>query len=106
MTIDNSFDDDRSLEEIEARLDELRDEKEQADELGDAFAEARDALESIQRHPLVDEPAAAEVRLLADMLRRVRHHDINPSRRIRHERRSLREARLRKKAEAESESET
>jgi len=97
--------DDRSLEEIEARLDELRDEKDQADELGEAFAEARDALKSIQQHPLVDDQAAAEVRLLAAMLRHVRHHDINPSRRIFNERRALREARCRKKAETESESE-
>lgn len=99
-------DDDRSLEEIKARLDELRDEKDQADELGDAFAEARDTLEFIQQHPLVDEPAAAKVRLLTDMLRHVRHHDVNPSRRIHHERRALREARWRKQAEAESEVET
>jgi len=99
-------DDDRSLEEIETRLDELRDEKDQADELGEAFADALDALKSIHRHPLVDEPAAAEVQLLAAMLRHVRHHDINPSRRIHHERRALREARWRKKAEAESEAET
>jgi len=102
MTDDN----DRSLEEIEARLDELRDEKEQADELGDAFAEARDALESIQQHPLVDDPATAKVHLLAAMLRHVRQYDVNPSRRIHHERRTLREARRRKKAEAESEAET
>ena len=98
-------DDDRSLKEIEARLDDLRDEKEQADELGDAFADARDALESIQQHPLVDDPAAAEVRLLADMLRHIRRHDADPSRRIHHERRALREARWRKKAGAESEPE-
>jgi hypothetical protein len=99
-------DDDRSLEEIEARLDELRDEKDQADELGEAFADALDAFKSIQRHPLVDEPAAAKVRLLAAMLRHVQHHDVNPSKRIHDERRALREARCRKKAEAESEAET
>jgi len=99
-------DDDRSLEEIEARLDELRDEKDQADELGEVFADALDALGSIQRHPLVDEPAAAEVQLLAAMLRHVRHHDINPSKRIFNERQALREARWRKQAEAESESKT
>ena len=96
-------DDDRSLEEIEARLDELRDEKEQADELGDAFADARDALKSIQQHPLVDDPAAAEVGFMARMLDRIGHHE---STRIQHERQALREARWRKKAEAESESET
>jgi hypothetical protein len=98
-------DDERSLKEIEARLDELRDEKKQADELGERAAEARDALKFIQRHSLVDEAAAAEVGLLVDMLRHIRHCDINPSRRIHHERRSLRKARRRKKAEAESERE-
>ena len=98
--------DDRSLEEIEARLDELRDEKDQADELGEAFAEARDALKSIQQHPLVDDQAAAEVQLLAAMLDHIRHHDVTPSRRIHHERRALREARWRKQAGAESEGET
>ena len=98
--------DDCSLEEIEARLDELRDEKEQADELADAFADARDALKSIQQHPLVNDPAVVEVRLLARMLDHIRHHSVNPSRRILNERQVLREARWRKKAEAESESET
>ena len=99
-------DDDRSLEEIEARLDELRDEKDRADELGDAFADARDALESIQQHPFVDNQAAAKVQLLTIMLSHIHRHDANPSRRIFNERQALREARWRKKAEAETESES
>ena len=103
MTIDNSSGDDRSLEEIEARLDELRDEKEQADELAEAFADARDALKSIQQHPLVDDPAAAEVRLLAAMLRHIHRHDANPSRRTSHERDQLRQRRAELEREGDGE---
>jgi len=67
----------------------------------DAFVDARDALESIQRHPLVDDPAAAEVRLLAAMLRHIRQYDVNPSRRIHHERDQLRQRRAELKREAD-----
>lgn len=82
--------DDMTADEIEARLGELDDEKEQARELGESFNDATDALGEIQRHPLVDGEGAAQVGLLKQMLRQVRQFDVNPSERIHYEREALR----------------
>lgn len=82
--------DDSSLEEIEARLDELRDEKEQADELSEAFTDATDALDAISAHPLVDDETAAKVELLKQMLRQIRQFDVHAHASIHHECDSLR----------------
>ena len=81
--------DDTSLEEIEARLDELRDEKEQARELGESFNDAIDALDGIRTDVLVDGEAAAKVELLKQMLRQIRQFDVNAHERIHHERETL-----------------
>jgi predicted transcriptional regulator len=80
---------DRSLEEIEARLDELRDEKEQADELAEAFTDATDALDAICTDALVDDETAAKVELLKQMLRQIRQFDVHAHESIHHEREAL-----------------
>ena len=82
--------DEISLGEIEARLDELRDEKEQADELSESFTDATDALDAIRTDPLVDDETAAKLSLLKQMLRHIRQFDVHPHERIHHERDSLR----------------
>jgi hypothetical protein len=84
---------DRSLAEIEARLDELRNEKEQADELSEAFTDATDVLDAICTHPLVDDETVAQVRLLKHMLRQIRQHDLRVHEGIRYERDALRQQR-------------
>jgi uncharacterized membrane protein YccC len=81
---------DSSLEEIEARLDELRDEKEQADELSESFTDATDALDAIRTDALVDEETAAKVELLKQMLRQIRQFDVHAHESIHHEREVLR----------------
>ena len=90
---------DMTLDEIEARLEELQDEREQADELRESFADARDALDDIRAHPLVDEEGAAKAKLIHDMIRLVGHHDIDPHERIHHEKQWLREKAYKKKYE-------
>jgi hypothetical protein len=94
--------DDASLEEIEARLDELDDKKEQADELSKSFNGAVDSLGEIQRHPLVDDEAAAKVSLLKQMLRQIRQHDVRVHEGIHHEREGLRRQRWELKREEEN----
>ena len=92
--------DDMTLEEIEARLDELRNEKEQADELAESFTDATDALAAISVHPLVDDETAAKISLLRQMLRHIRQFDVRAHEGIHHERDCLsRRARELKHAE-------
>ena len=81
---------DTSLEEIEARLDELRDEKEQADALSESFNDAVDALDAIRTDALVDGETAAKVELLKQMLRQIRQFDVHAHESIHHERETLR----------------
>ena len=81
---------DTSLEDIEARLDELRDEKEQADELSESFTDATDALDAIRTDALVDDETAAKVELLKQMLRQIRQFDVRAHESIHHERETLR----------------
>jgi hypothetical protein len=80
---------DSSLEEIEVRLDELRDEKEQADELSESFTDATDALDAIRTDALVDDETAAKVELLKQMLRHIRQFDVHAHESIHHEREAL-----------------
>ena len=82
--------DEISLEEIEARLGELRDEKEQADELSESFNDAIEALDAIRTDALVGGETAAKVELLKQMLRQIRRFDVNAHERIHHERDALR----------------
>jgi DNA-binding transcriptional MerR regulator len=91
---------DTSLEEIEARLDELRDEKQQADALSEAFTDATDALDDIRTDALVDDETAAKVELLKQMLRQIRQFDVHAHESIHHEREALhRQGRKLKRAE-------
>ena len=91
---------DTSLEEIEARLDELRDEKEQADALSESFTDATDALDAIRTDALVDDETAAKVELLKQMLRQTRQFDVRAHESIHHEREALhRQGRKLKRAE-------
>ena len=90
---------DMTLDEIEARLEELQDEREQADELRESFADARDALDDIRAHPLVDEEGAAKAKLIHDMVRLIGQHDIDPHECIHYEKRCLQEQAYKKKAE-------
>ncbi|HET7325470.1 MAG TPA: hypothetical protein VFJ06_14175 [Halococcus sp.] len=95
---------DTSLAEIETRLDELREEKEQADELTESFSDATDALDAIRTHSLVDDETAAKVELLKRMLRQIRRFDVNEHERIHYERDALyRKGRELKHAEENSE---
>ena len=82
--------DEISLDEIDARLDELRDEKEQADALSESFNDAVDALDAIRTDALVDGETAAKVTLLKDMLRHIRQFDVHAHESIHHERETLR----------------
>ena len=93
--------DDMTLEEIEDRLDELADEREQADALADSFGEAFDALDDIRQNDLVDGETAAKVLLLKTMLKHVRRCDADPHRGIYHQKDRLRKQRFEKCAEAE-----
>ena len=88
-----------AVNEIEARLDELGDEKEQVRELGESFGDVDDALADIRDHPLVDDETAAKVSLLKDMARHIRQWDLNEHERIHHEKQQLREKARKKKFE-------
>lgn len=90
---------DMALEEVEARLDELRDEEEQAGELGESFTDAIEALDDIRTHALVDDGTAAKVELLKNMTRHIRQFDVHAHERIHHERDALRQQLWEKKAE-------
>jgi DNA-binding transcriptional MerR regulator len=95
---------DMSLEEIEARLDELDDEKEQADELSESFIDATDALAAISTHPLVGNETATKISMLRRMLRQIRQFDMREREAIHHERDVLRrQARELKHAEENDE---
>jgi predicted trehalose synthase len=80
-----------TADEIEARLGELDDEKEQVRELGESFGGVDDALADIRDHPLVDGEAAAKVSLLKDMARHIRQWDLDEHERIHYERDALRQ---------------
>jgi DNA-binding transcriptional MerR regulator len=95
--------DDMTLEEIEARLDELDDEKEQADELTESFIDATDALDAIRTHPLVGDETAAQVKFLKQMLRQIRQHDVRVHEGIHYERDALRRQRRELKHAEEAE---
>jgi DNA-binding transcriptional MerR regulator len=95
---------DTSLAEIEARLDELDDKKQQADALSESFNDAIAALDAIRTDALVDGEATAKVELLKQMLRQIRRFDVNEREAIHHERDVLRrQARELKHAEENSE---
>jgi hypothetical protein len=94
--------DDSSLKEIEARLDELRDEKEQADELSEAFTDATDALAAISTHPLTDGETAAKISLVRDMVRHIRQFDVHAHESIHHEREALHRQGMELKREEEN----
>jgi hypothetical protein len=91
-----------SLAEIEARLDELDDKEKQASELTESFVDATDALDAICTHPLVDDETSAQVRLLKQMLRQIRQHDVRVHEGIHHEREGLRRQRWELKREEEN----
>jgi predicted trehalose synthase len=94
---------DMAADEIEARLDELADEKEQARELGESFGDVDDTLADIRDHPLVDDETAAQVALLKDMARHIRQWDLDEHERIHYEREHLRRQRELKRAEGDGE---
>jgi hypothetical protein len=96
--------DDMTLEEIETRMDELDDKKEQADELAESFNDAVGSLDDIHTHPLVDGEAASQVKLLKQMLRQIRQHDVRVREGIHYERDALhqRAAELKHKEETEA----
>lgn len=85
-----SADTDADIGEIETRLDELDYEKELADELSESFVDARDALDAIRTHPLVDDEVAAKAELLKHMLQAIQRHDVHARESIYHERDVLR----------------
>jgi hypothetical protein len=95
--------DDMTVEEIEARLDELDDEEEQADELTESFISATDALDAIRTHPLVGDETAAKVSLLKQTVRQIRQHDVRVHESIHYERDALRQQRRELKHAEEAE---
>ena len=89
------------LEDIEARLDALRDEKAAAETFRELVGETADNLAEIQASEFVDDETAAKVDLLATMLDWTIHHDVHVGERIRY----LREQLRRRKIELERERE-
>jgi hypothetical protein len=83
---------DMAADEIEARVDELDDEKEQVRELGESFGDVDDALEGICTHPLVDDETAAKVSLLKDMARHIRQWDLDEREHLRRQLREMKHA--------------
>ncbi|HET7325362.1 MAG TPA: hypothetical protein VFJ06_13630 [Halococcus sp.] len=81
--------DDMTLEEVEARMDELDEKKEQADDLAESFNDATDALAAISVHSLTDDEMAAKISMLRHMLRQIRQHDVRVNEGIHHERHAL-----------------
>jgi chromosome segregation ATPase len=81
--------DDMTLEEVEARMDELDKKKEQADDLAESFNDAADALAAISVHSLTDDEMAAKISMLRHMLRQIRQHDVRVNEGIHHERHAL-----------------
>jgi len=86
--------DEMSLEEIEARLDELREKKDRAENLRDLVGETSDNLATIAGHEFVDDELAAKVDFLQTMLDWAVHHDISVEQAIRYEREQLRRRRV------------
>jgi hypothetical protein len=78
------------LDDIETRLDELRDEKAAAGTFHELVGETTDNLGEIQASEFVDDETAAKIDLLATMLDWTIHHDVRAGERIRYERERLR----------------
>jgi DNA-binding transcriptional MerR regulator len=96
--------DDMTLAEIEARLNELDDEEQQAEELAGLFIDATDALATISTHSLVGSETETKISMLRHMLRQIRQFDMHEREAIHHERDALRQqARELKHAEEDSE---
>ena len=93
--------DEMDRDDIEARLDELRDEKAAAERFRELVGETADNLAEIQASEFVDDETAAKVDLLETMLNWTIHHDVHAGERIRYEREQLR----RRKVELERERE-
>jgi len=74
------------LDDIEVRLDELRDEKAAAEKFHELVGETSDNLAEIQASEFVDDKTAAKVGLLATMLNWTIHHDVHAGERIHYER--------------------
>jgi len=82
------------LEDVEDRLDELRAEKDRAEDFRDLVGGTSDNLNDIQASEFVDDEAAAQVRLLRRMLDWIIHHNVLAEERIRYERELLRRRRI------------
>jgi hypothetical protein len=96
--------DDMTLEEVEARMDELNEKKEQADDLAESFNDAADALAAISVHSLTDDEMAAKISMLRHMLRQIRQHDVRiRGLDIQHEHHALRQRAGELRYEGESE---
>jgi hypothetical protein len=92
--------DDMTLAEIEARLNELDDEEQQAEELAGLLTDATDALAAISTHPLTDSETETKISMLRHMLRQIRQFDMHEREAIHHKRDMLRrQAREMKHAE-------
>jgi len=92
------------LEDVKDRLDELRAEKDRAEDFRTLVVETRNNLNDIQASEFVDDETAAQVDLLKKMLDWTVGHTVQPERRIRYEREQLRrrQAELGRQQEGES----
>lgn len=95
--------DEMDLEEIEARLAELRDEKDAAEEFRALVGETADNLGAIQASEFVDESTGAKIGLLETMLNWIVHHDVHVEKRIHYDRERLRRRKIELERKAELE---
>ena len=93
--------DELTLEEIDARLEELREKKDRAAAFRDLVGETSDNLTEIADYEFVDGDMAAQIDLLQTMLDWVIHHGVHVEKGIQYEREQLR----RRKWELEREQE-
>lgn len=96
--------DEMDRDDIEARLDALRDEKAAAEKFHELVSETTDNLAEIQASEFVDDETAAKVDLLATMLNWTIHHDVHAGKRISHEREQLRRRKIELERKQERES--
>ncbi|MCU4716885.1 hypothetical protein [Halapricum hydrolyticum] len=86
--------DDMTLDEIEARLDELREEKAEARELRERIGDAHSELREIRQHRFVDDDLAVKLGFIDQMLGMATHEDLHAEVRIHHERERLRRRKI------------
>jgi hypothetical protein len=86
--------DEMNVEEVEARLEDLRQRKKEAEDLRELIGDVQDDLRKIASHRLVDDELTAKLELLESMLGWVSHHDLQDEKAIHHEREQLRRRRI------------